>query len=173
MMAHWQKIGRARWLALSSRERLGLSWAGALFLGVIAWQGLIAPAANTLNKTQTQHLAMAQSLSQMQALKAQAEVLQQRSSLSNESALKALQGLSPSGSGSAIQINPQGDRVLVNFKAVPADVLAQWLQQARAQAQALPSEVHLTRATNATNATPQWDGNLVLVLPRGSRTGAP
>jgi general secretion pathway protein M len=61
--------------------------------------------------------------------------------------------------------------------------LANWLTQARAQAQALPLEVQLTRSSaasnpnnatsnapaNAANATLAWDGSMVLRLPnRGS-----
>jgi general secretion pathway protein M len=57
----------------------------------------------------------------------------------------------------------QGNRVLVQLKAVPAGELAQWLAQARQQAQSLPLEAHLTR--NITLTSVVWDGNLVLSLP--------
>jgi general secretion pathway protein M len=76
-----------------------------------------------------------------------------------------------------MQLLVQGDRVTVQLKAVPAATLANWLTQARNQAQVLPVEAHLTRGhvthTNstleATSATAHsavvWNGNLVLSLP--------
>jgi general secretion pathway protein M len=76
-----------------------------------------------------------------------------------------------------MQLNVQGDRVSVQLKTVPAPVLANWLAQARSQAQALPVEAHLTRsngagtnnmpgaATAASNSAVVWDGSLVLSLP--------
>jgi general secretion pathway protein M len=68
----------------------------------------------------------------------------------------------------------------VQLKAVPAPTLANWLTQARTQAQALPVEAHLTRgnapATNnasapVANSAVAWDGSLVLSLP--NRGAAP
>ncbi|NDF46384.1 MAG: type II secretion system protein M, partial [Betaproteobacteria bacterium] len=75
-------------------------------------------------------------------------------------------------------LTPQGDRVLVNVKAVPADVLAQWLTQSRAQAQVLPTEAHLTRvnpssSNNAASALPAWEGTMVLQLPVGQAKATP
>ena len=102
-------------------------------------------------------------MAHMQALQTQAQALQQRTPLSRETALKTVQGLT---NHPAIQLNPQGDRVMVTFKGVPAQVLSEWLAQTRTQAQALPSEVHLTRTALA------WDGSLVLVLPRANPSGA-
>ena len=62
----------------------------------------------------------------------------------------------------------QGDRVTVQLKAVPATTLANWLTQARSDAQVLPVEAHLTRS-GADNLPAVWNGNLVLSLPnRGS-----
>jgi general secretion pathway protein M len=68
-----------------------------------------------------------------------------------------------------VQMQPQGERVTVQLKAVPATALAQWLSQAREQAQALPLEAHLTRSANANNASAiMWDGSMVLRLPNRS-----
>jgi general secretion pathway protein M len=66
----------------------------------------------------------------------------------------------------------------VQLKAVPAPALANWLTQARSQAQALPVEAHLTRNTTSTASTTPvsnangvvWDGNLVLSLPNRGAT---
>jgi len=154
---------------------------GVLLLVWLAWQVLIAPAQNKLRQADSQRQTVAQQLAHMQALQAQAQALQQRTPMSRDSALKALQSVAtPSG----IQLNPQGERVLVTLKAVPAPVLVQWLAQARAEAQTLPSEVHMTRAANnpatptsastpPNQSSPAWDGSLVLVLPRGAQVGGP
>jgi general secretion pathway protein M len=100
----------------------------------------------------------------MLALQNQAQALQSSTPLSRDEALRNLQGLTPSAQ---IQLNVQGDRVAVQLKAVPAAALANWLAQARSQAQALPMEAHLTRsnATGSVSNTVVWDGSLVLDLP--------
>jgi general secretion pathway protein M len=106
----------------------------------------------------------------MLALQAQAQALKARTPLSRDEALRSLQSLTP---GAQMQLNVQGDRVTVQLKAVPASTLANWLTQARSQAQALPLEAHLTRNTTDTASTTPvsnanvvvWDGHLVLSLP--------
>ena len=165
-----------RWRVLSAREQRGLMVVGGLLMVLLAWQVLIAPAQNKLRQADAQRQVVAQQLARMQALQTQAQALQQRTPMSREGALRALQGLTlPLG----IQINPQGERVLVTLKGVPANVLSNWLALVRTQAQALPSEVHLTRTSvnpvgsnpvnnAATQTSPTWDGSLVLVLPRGA-----
>jgi general secretion pathway protein M len=181
MMANLRNTLQQRWLTLSVREQRGLMVVGFLLLVWLAWQVLIAPAQNKLRQAESNRQIVAQQLAHMKALQAQAQALQQRTPMSRDSALRALQSVaSPSG----IQLNPQGERVLVTFKAVPAHVLSEWLAQARKQAQALPSEVHLLRSPNNSSAsstagntsTPTsqtWDGSLVLMLPRGAQAGSP
>jgi general secretion pathway protein M len=82
----------------------------------------------------------------------------------------------------------QGDRVMVQLKNLSASQLANWLAQARSNAQALPDEVHISRSatsgvsastsvsalsgvnatSNFTNATTAWDGQIILRLPQRS-----
>jgi general secretion pathway protein M len=159
-----------RWQALSPREQRGLSVVGALVGVVLFWSVAVAPALNTLRDSENRRTQISQQQAQMLALQTQAQALQARTPLSRDEALRSLQSLS---AGTAIQLNVQGDRVSVQLKAVPAPILANWLTQARAQAQALPVEAHLTRsnvtaASNAGNATVAWDGSLVLSLPSRS-----
>jgi general secretion pathway protein M len=158
---------QARWQALSPREQRGLSVLGALVGVVLFWSVAIAPALNTLRDSENRRTQISQQQAQMLALQNQAQTLQTRTPLSRDEALRSLQSLS---AGTAIQLNVQGDRVSVQLKAVPAPILANWLTQARAQAQALPVEAHLTRSnvTAASNATVAWDGSLVLSLPNRS-----
>jgi general secretion pathway protein M len=52
------------------------------------------------------------------------------------------------------------DSATVKQSGASPDALAQWLQQSRASARALPGEAHLTRGPNG-----MWDGTLVVALP--------
>ena len=161
-----------RWQALSPREQRGISVLGGLLGVLLFWSIAIAPALNTLRDSDNRRAQIGQQQAQMLALQNQAQALQARTPLSRDEALRNLQGLTP---GTQIQLNVQGERVSVQLKAVPAPTLANWLAQARSQAQALPVEAHLTRGNGTvTNnasapATPNsaavWDGNLVLSLP--------
>jgi general secretion pathway protein M len=152
----------ARWAKFSPREQHGLSWLGVLLAVLLGWRITIAPALDTLRSSETQHILLAQQMAQMQALQAQAKALQQRPVLSRDEALRTLQGLSQP-LGKQLELSVQGERVAVQIKAMPAQALAQWLTQARTQAQALPIEAHWVRQTG-----PQWDGTLVLRLPSAS-----
>lgn len=150
-----------RWQALSPREQRGLSLLGALLAVLLFWLIAIAPALNTLRGSDHRRAQIGQQHAHMLALQAQAQALQTRTPISREEALRNLQGLTPSAQ---IQLNVQGDRVMVQLKAVPAAALANWLTHARSQAQALPVEAHLTRSNTAMT----WDGSLVLSLPNRS-----
>ena len=165
----------ARWQALSQREQRGVSVLGALLAVLLFWSVTIAPALNTLRESDNRRAQIGQQQAHMLALQSQAQALQARTPLSREEALRTLQGLTP---GPQIQLNVQGERISVQLKAVPAPTLANWLTQARNQAQALPVEAHLTRgnapATNNATAAKSavvWDGSLVLSLP--NRGAAP
>lgn len=154
----------SRWQALSPREQRGISVLGALLAVLLFWSIAIAPALNTLRDSDNRRTQISQQQAHMLALQAQAQALQTRTPLARDEALRNLQALTPSAQ---MQLNVQGDRVTVQLKAVPAASLANWLAQARSQAQALPVEAHLTRgnATSTVSNTVVWDGSLVLSLP--------
>jgi general secretion pathway protein M len=161
---------QARWQALSPREQRGISVFGTLVGVWLFWSVAIAPALNTLRDSDNRRAQIGLQQANMLALQNQAQALQTRTPLSRDEALRSLQSLS---AGTAIQLNVQGDRVSAQLKSVPAPILANWLAQARNQAQTLPVEAHLTRgnvtaASNAGNATLAWDGSLVLSLPNRS-----
>ena len=148
----------SRWQALSPREQRGVSVLAALLAVLLFWSIAIAPALNTLSDGDNRRAQISQQQAHMLAMQAQAQALQTRTPLARDEALRNLQGLTP---GAQMQLNVQGDRVTVQLKAVPAATLANWLAQARSQAQALPVEAHLTRGSTAMT----WDGSLVLSLP--------
>jgi len=148
-----------RWAQLSPREQRALTWLGALLALLLCWRLAVAPALDTLRSSEAQRKQLTQQLAQMQALQAQTLVLQQRPVLSRDEALRTLQGLSQP-LGKQLELTVQGERVSAQLKAIPAQALAQWLTQARTQAQVQPLEAHWVRQSGT-----QWDGTLVLRLP--------
>ena len=175
----WATHGQAHWQGLRARERFLIS----VFLGLMGiWLCLsiaITPAVRTLQTSSLRRAEMGEQLAQMQALQQRAQALQKTKALSRDESLRNLQSITPTGNA-ALQMSVQGDRVLVQLKNLSASQLATWLAQARSQAQALPDEVHITRAAalNATNAAgvssanasgntvTAWDGQIVLRLPQ-------
>ena len=157
---------QARWLALSAREQRSLRWLGWMLGALLFWGIAIAPAWHSLQQSQEHRNEAIQQTERMQALMQQAQALQGRPTLSREEALRTLQSLS-SAAGAGMQISLKGEQVFVQLKAVRAQALAQWLSQARTQAQALPMEVHLTRAVSAAPPPPVTAG------PAGPMGGMP
>lgn len=163
----------ARWQALSPREQRGVSVLGVLLGVLLFWSIAIAPALNTLRDSDNRRAQIGQQQAHMLALQNQAQALQSRTALSRDEALRSLQSLTPAAQ---IQLTVQGERISAQLKGVPAATLANWLTQARNQAQALPVEAHLSRAnassaSNASSPAMVWDGSLVLSLP--NRNAAP
>jgi len=153
----------ARWQTWPPREQRGVVILGALLAVLLFWSIAIAPALNTLRDSDHRRAHIGQQQAHMMALQNQAQALQARTPLSRDDALRTLQGLTPTPQ---IQLHVQGERISVQLKAVPAPTLANWLTQARRQAQALPVEAHLTRSSAAAaNSAVVWDGSMVLSLP--------
>ena len=129
-------------------------------------------------------------LQQMSVLQQQARALQAQPRASRDDALRALetsvrQNLGPNAQMQSVNA---GEGVTVALRAVPADMLAQWLTAARGNARAVPREAHFTHGANAGNGAgggnappskpanpstgagteadrPRWDGTLVMGLP--------
>ena len=183
----WTTHGQSRWQGLNARERLLVSVFFGLF-GIWLFVSIaISPALRTLNSAQQQRAEVAQQVVQMRALQQRAQELQKTKPLSRDESLRSLQSITPPGNP-ALQMTIQGDRVLVQLKNLSASQLANWLAQARSNAQASPDEVHISRSTsssgsastsvsassgvnatsNSTNATTAWDGQIILRLPQRS-----
>jgi general secretion pathway protein M len=187
----WATHGQSRWQGLNARERLLVS----VFLGLFGvWLFVsiaISPALRTLNASESQRAEVAQQVLQMRDLQQRAQELQRTKPLSRDESLRSLQSITPTGNP-ALQMTIQGDRVLVQLKNLSASQLANWLAQARSNAQALPDEVHISRSatssvssstsvsalsgvnatSNSTNATTAWDGQIILRLPQRSANQA-
>ena len=167
---------RARWQDLTASEQRSVSFVASVLGLLLVWFIAIAPALTTVQESSLRRDQVAQQHAHLLGLQAKAQSLQKQTPLSRDEALRRLQStmLTP-----GMQLNVQGERVSLQLKAVPASALAQWLTQARTQAQALPLEAHLTRSasvsTSANNNAPAastvvWDGNLVMRLPSRNTT---
>jgi len=156
---NWPGPLQARWQAASRRDRRGLLMA-AVVLGLawVWWLG-VAPALVVLRLADAQHQALEVQWQQMQRLQTQAQALQALPTLDAQETRRALEA-SVKALGSAAQITPQMDRMVVALKGVDALALTQWLNVTRQNAHVMPTEVHLKRAGAA-----NWEGSVVFTLP--------
>ena len=152
---------RARFDALASREKMMVAGAALVIVLALVWLVAIGPALATLRGAGQQRRTLDMQLQHMAALKAQAQSLQSQPRPNRDEALRQLEQSVRQRLGTAGRTTVSGDRVTVALAGVPPDSLAQWLAQARSAAHTLPSDAHLTR-----NASGQWEGTVVLVLPR-------
>lgn len=152
---------RGRWQALAPRERLLAGTAAALVALAFAWWLLLAPAITTLRGAEAQHRALDAQLQQMQRLQAQAKAMQAQPKQGADAALQQLEQAIRQHLGTVARYTISGERVTVTLNGAPSPVLAQWLAQARNDARVLPGEARLVR-----NPAGNWDGTLVLTLPR-------
>ena len=138
----WVQALRTAWQQRPARER-GLLLVGGSFLVLLAlWQWGIAPALSVWREAPARQARLENQTRQMLQLQAEAQRLQAPSRLGRTQALERLQ-------------------------ATSALALAQWLAQAREQAQALPVQVQLKPAPRPAGEStePLWQGSLVLRLP--------
>lgn len=179
---------RERWAALDARERRLVGMGAALVGLALVWWIALAPAIKTLREAPAEHARLDAQLQQMTTLQSQARALQSQPKANRDEAMRALESSVREGLGATAQIQPQGggEGVNVMMRAVPAEVLAQWMAQARGNARAVPREAHLTRAGAAAPNSPSpspapapaapaaaaadpskvvWDGSLVMSLP--------
>ena len=155
---------QVRWQALGQREQT-LIRSAALLLGLaLLWWVLLAPPLRTLRQVEAQQRSLDAQWQKMQGLRAQAQALQAQPRVSRDDALRALQA-SVKLLGASAQLSVVGDRATVTLRNTPADALAQWLAQARANAGAIPDEARLVRNVSSPAGPAAWDGMLVLRLP--------
>ncbi len=157
----------AQWARLDARERRLVSVAVSVVVLALLWWLALAPAVATLRIAGEQRHALEVQAQQMQRLQTEAEALKALPKLSQSEALKALEAAVRDRLGSAGKLSVVGDRANVTLKDVPADALANYLADARANARATPLEARLTRAPGSASGTPaRWNGTLSLSLPQ-------
>lgn len=152
---------RARWTALASRERAGLSAAAALIGLYLLWSVAIQPAWRTLREAPGRIDQQGAQLQILQRLAAEAAELRAMAPVSSGQATAALQGATARLGGRAT-LQLQGDRATVTVNGLTGDELRDWLAEVRSAARARATEVQLTRGAQG------YSGTLVLSLG-GSR----
>lgn len=177
---------RARWQALAPREKALVRGAAALVALALLWWIAIAPALDTLRTAPAAHQRLDAQLQQMRQLQAQEQQLQAQPRTGRDEAQRALQASVQQRLGAAAQLGMAGERATLTLKGVPAQALAPWLAEARANARSVPAEAHVTRtpagpppAPNGALPPPgspgapagpdplgaRWSGTVVLDLP--------
>jgi general secretion pathway protein M len=151
---------RTRWSGLAPRERALVGGATALVTLALLWWVALAPALGTLRSADVQHRALDSQLQHMRRLQAQARSMQAQPRQNPDDAMRQLEAAIRQQLGVSARYSIAGERVTVTLSNTPAQSLAQWLTQVRANARAIPGEARLTR-----NAAGGWDGTLVLTLP--------
>jgi general secretion pathway protein M len=157
------------WTSIAAREQRWISIAAWLVgLAVVWWLGL-APAIKTLRAAPEQHAAADAQLQAMRAQAAQAKDLRGQRAISYDEALRNLESSVKKTLGTGANLAINDTRANLSLKNVSADALAVWLNQARIDARAVPSEARITRSTPAaassTSTVTSWDGTIVLNLP--------
>lgn len=157
------------WASIAPREQRWITIAAWLVgLAVVWWIGL-APAIKTLRAAPAQHAAADAQLQAMRAQAAQAKDLRGQRAISYDEALRNLEGSVKKTLGTGANLAINDTRANLSLKNVNADALALWLNQARIDARAVPTEARITRSTPAaassTSTVTSWDGTIVLNLP--------
>ncbi len=157
---------RAAWAALAARERRLITLAAAVVALALLWALALAPALATLRTAPAQRAQLQAQALQMQRGQREAEALKSLPRLSREDALNALQTATRQRLGAAAQLSVVGDRAQVTLKDAPAQELADWLADARANARAVPQDARLTQGRERAPGAPvRWSGTLSLSLP--------
>lgn len=156
-----------QWSRLDARERRLISMAVTVVVLALVWWLALAPAISTLRLAGEQRQALEVQAQQMQLLQAEAEKLKSLPKLGQTEALKALETAVQRRLGNDAKMSVVGGRATVTLKDIPADALAGYLADARANARATPVEARLTRAPgSAPGTSARWNGTLSLSLPQ-------
>lgn len=158
---HWTAPWRARWRALGSRERRGMSiaaWVLGLFL---LWALAIAPAWRTARTAPAQLDQLDAQLQQMQRQANEARELRAIPALATPQAAAALRAATDE-LGAAGRLQVSGERATLTLTGANGTQLRDWLAQARSAARARPLEAKLTRGPAG------YSGSIVVALPSGA-----
>lgn len=153
-LAAWQ----ARWLQLAPRERRMVTLAAAVVALALLWLVLLAPALRTWRTAPAERAALDDQLTRMRALQTEAQALQKRPRPGSDETQRLLTALSTQWLGEN-SLALQGTQATATLRNVSPSKLAEWLQQVRTQARALPQQGRLDLSPTG------WNGTIVLRLP--------
>ena len=160
------------WAGLRGRERFAVSLAAAVLISALLWFALIRTPLTVLAGQQAAHAQADAQLAQMQSLAAQAAGIRAAPKISPDEALRALDALVKAQLGAGSTLTASADQAVITLKAVSAQNLVEFVQSARVQARALPTQVSLQRSPAPSSAASGaassfavvWDGRMVLGL---------
>jgi general secretion pathway protein M len=155
---------KARWKALSDRERTALGVAAVAVGLLLVWWLAIAPAWRVVRAAPAQLDRMDTQLQRMQSLSAEARELRATAPISASQSSAALKAATER-LGAKARLSVVGDRATLTLTGVTGDGLRQWLSEARSGARARIVEAQLSRSPQGLN------GTVVLTLA-GSAGGA-
>lgn len=163
----WQQARKTwaqAWSHRTPRERTLVQTSALLFLLIALWQWTLAPALRTWQEAPARQAAIDSQTQNMRQLQAQAKGLQKPTAVSRSEATQWLEK-SLSGLGPHAKISLQGDNATLRVDKVPAVAIAEWLSQARENAQILPLQAQMQQLGDGSQGEVLWQGNLVLRLP--------
>lgn len=157
---------RAAWAGLGARERRLIGVAALVVALALLWLLALAPALSTLRSAPAQRQALQAETERMQMLWSEAEAVKALPRLGHDEARRALEAATRARLGRSGQLSITGDRAQLVLHDAPAQSLADWLVDARANARAAVLEGRLTRVDTAGADGPtRWRGTLSLGLP--------
>lgn len=178
----------AAWARLAPREQRAVRWAMIVVVLACLWWGVGAPAWKTWQRAPQQHRVLDAQWQHVQTLAQQARQLQAQPRLSRDDRLRALETATQRLLGTSGKLQVSGDQATVTLQRAPADGVANWLAEVRANARLTPAETRLTRDSAAAPGTaspsaassspsstsprpaasgaiaPTWSGTMVLSL---------
>lgn len=167
-LAAWVSVQKA-WSNLSVREKSLTSWAATLLGAAVLWTWGLAPAMKIQHVDPAIGAALQAQTQALQQLQVQAQALQKTPRTNALDAGRVLQSSAVQLLGSTTRLSAEGQRATLTLSSASAESLAEFLNQARLNAQALPIEAHLQKIApqQGTAPAPLWRGVVIFSLPGG------
>jgi len=133
---------RARWAALSARERTGITLAASAIALTLVWAVAVQPAWRTLRSAPVQQAQLDAAWQRMQRDAAEARRLRALPPVAPTLAAQTLQAAT-ARLGTAGKLQLQGERAVLTLDGANGEAIAQWLAEVRRGARARAVEAKL------------------------------